>query len=262
MSGATVANLMRGHIETLAAQGKRTDGRGANEFREVRIETGLIGTAEGSARVTLGETTVMCGVKLLAGTPYPDSPGRGSMTTTAELACLASEQFEPGPPREPAIELARVVDRGIRESQMIDFEGLCIEHGEKVWVVFIDMHILDHGGNLFDCCTLAAASALSKAKIPNVQHGIADKDVDLPISCWPISCTFAKLGETIVLDPNHDEETVMRARLTVAHDENGNLRAMQKGYNGAFTVDEIKASVKTARTAAKVLRKALQEAAG
>ena len=243
MSSATVANLMRGHIEKLAAQGKRTDGRGANEFRGVSIETGLIGTAEGSARVT-----------------YPDSPGRGSMTTTAELACLASEQFEPGPPREPAIELARVVDRGIRESQMIDFEGLCIEHGEKVWIVFIDMHILDHGGNLFDCCTLAAASALGNAKIPNVQHGIADKDVDLPLSCWPISCTFAKLGETIVLDPNHDEETVMNARLTVAHDENGNLRAMQKGYSGAFTPDEIKASVKTARTADKALRKALKEA--
>ena len=105
-----------------------------------------------------------------------------------------------------------------------------------------------------------AASALGNAKIPNVQHGIADKDVDLPLSCWPISCTFAKLGETIVLDPNHDEETVMSARLTVTHDENGNLRAMQKGYNGAFTPDEIKASVKTARTADKALRKALKEA--
>ena len=112
MSGQTVANLMRGHIEALAARGERTDGRGANEFRDVSIETGLIGTAEGSSRVSLGDTTVMCGVKLLVGTPYPDSPGRGSMTTTAELACLASEQFEPGPPREPAIELARVVDRG------------------------------------------------------------------------------------------------------------------------------------------------------
>ena len=39
MSSATVANLMRGHIEKLAAQGKRTDGRGANEFRGVSIET-------------------------------------------------------------------------------------------------------------------------------------------------------------------------------------------------------------------------------
>ncbi|MEC8877676.1 MAG: RNA-binding protein, partial [Candidatus Thermoplasmatota archaeon] len=86
MSNATVANLMRGHIETLAAQGKRTDGRGTNEFRGVSIETGLISTAEGSSRVSLGDTTVMCGVKLLVGTPYPDSPGRGSMTTTAELA--------------------------------------------------------------------------------------------------------------------------------------------------------------------------------
>ena len=63
-----------------------------------------------------------------------------------------------------------------------------------------------------------------------------------------------------MLDPNHDEETVMNARLTVTHDENGNLRAMQKGYSGAFTPDEIKASVKTARPADKALRKALKEA--
>ena len=61
MSSATVANLMRGHIEKLAAQGKRTDGRGANEFRGVSIETGLIGTAEGSSRVSLGDTTEAAG---------------------------------------------------------------------------------------------------------------------------------------------------------------------------------------------------------
>jgi exosome complex component RRP42 len=141
---------------------------------------------------------------------------------------------------------------------MIDFEGLCIEHGVKVWTVFIDLHILDNGGNLFDCCTLAAAAALSNAKIPNVQHGVADKDVDLPVSCWPISCTFGKLGDSVILDPTSDEEGVMSARFTVAHDENGNLRAAQKGMNGAFTDAEIREAVKTARASDNVLREALK----
>ena len=55
------------------------------------------------------------------------------MMTSTELAPLADQSFDPGPPREQSIELSRVVDRGIRESRMIDFEALCIEEGEKVW---------------------------------------------------------------------------------------------------------------------------------
>ena len=262
MSNDSVSNLMKGHMEALAAEGKRADGRSINDFREVKIETGLINTAEGSAMVHLGNTKVLCGVKLLLGTPYPDSPKSGTMTTSTELAPLADQSFDPGPPRERSIELSRVVDRGIRESRMIDFEALCIEEGEKVWMVYIDLHILDNGGNLFDCCTLASAAALSNARIPNVQHGIADEDVDLPVTCWPISCTFAKIGNSVVLDPTYDEECVMSARITVAHDEDGNLRAAQKGMNGAFTDSEVREAVKTARSADNVLREALKGATG
>ena len=87
---------------------------------------------------------------------------------------------------------------------------------------------------------------------------MADKDVDLPVSCWPISCTFGKLGDSVILDPTSDEEGVMSARFTVAHDENGNLRAAQKGMNGAFTDAEIREAVKTARASDNVLREALK----
>ena len=110
--------------------------------------------------------------------------------------------------------------------------------------------------------TLAAAAALSNAKIPNVQHGIADEDVDLPVNCWPISCTFAKVGDSVILDPTSDEKGVMAERITVAHDENGNLRAAQKGMNGAFTDAEVRQAVKTARDSDNVLREALKGISG
>ena len=75
-------------------------------------------------------------------------------------------------------------------------------------------------------------------------------------------CTFAKVGDSVILDPTSDEEGVMAARLTVAHDENGNLRAAQKGMNGAFTDAEVRQAVRTARDSDNVLREALKGISG
>jgi exosome complex component RRP42 len=158
--------IKKDYLIKLAEKGIRNDGRKFNDFRDIEIETGIVSKAEGSAKVKIGNTQVMAGIKMDMGEPYPDSQGEGVMTTAAELIPLASPDFEAGPPRENAIELARVVDRGIRESKIIDVEKLCIEEGEKVWIVFIDLHILDYDGNLFDAASLAALSALMTAKIP------------------------------------------------------------------------------------------------
>lgn len=159
-------SIKRDYLSKLAEQGKRADGRTFNEFRKIEIETGLISKAEGSARVKIGNTQVVAGIKILIGTPYPDTPDSGVMTTAAELIPMASPDFEAGPPREKAIELARVVDRGIRESKIIEVDKLCLEPGEAIWMVFIDIHIIDFDGNLFDASSLAALAALHNAVIP------------------------------------------------------------------------------------------------
>jgi len=143
-------------IEGLLEKGKRLDDRGLLDTREIKIEQGLIERAEGSARCLLGKSEVLAGVKVETGEPFPDTPNEGVMTVNAELVPLASPNFEPGPPDENSIELARVVDRGIRESHAIDTEKLCIEPGKKVFVVFVDVYVLNHDGNLIDCAALAA----------------------------------------------------------------------------------------------------------
>lgn len=45
---------------------------------------------------------------------------------------MASPAFESGRPPESAIELGRIVERGLRESKAIDTEALCIVAGVKV----------------------------------------------------------------------------------------------------------------------------------
>ncbi|MFQ6060398.1 MAG: exosome complex protein Rrp42 [Thermoplasmata archaeon] len=248
-----VSELTRDHIHRLASAGKRVDSRSPDEFRPLVVEKDYVSTAEGSARVHLGNTDVLVGIKMDIGEPYPDTPNKGVLTTSAELIPMASPTFEAGPPREDAIELARVVDRGIRETETVDLEKLCMEPGSKVWILFLDIHVLDYDGNLFDASSFGALGALTNTTVPASRFD--GEDFELEIEHYPISVTAVKIGNSIFLDPSLDEERIADARLTVATDENGDIRAMQKGLSGSFTFDEVKKVIDLSRKVGADLRK-------
>jgi exosome complex component RRP42 len=274
------SSIKRDYFYNLVKNGKRADGRKFDEFRNIEINTGFISKAEGSARVKIGNTQVVAGIKMDIGEPYPDSPEKGVMMTAAELIPLASPDFEAGPPREDAIELARVVDRGIRESEVIGLDKLCIEPGELIWMVFIDIHIIDFDGNLFDAASLAALAALFNTivpierikpnleklqeKFPSIKTYLEKNpnDYKLPMNEPPISCTSVKFNDVVVLDPSLDEEEIAEVRLTVATDKNGDIRAMQKGLNGSFTVEEIKKVIKASIDNGREIRDKLEKSIG
>jgi exosome complex component RRP42 len=222
----------------------------------------LIERAEGSARVLLGKTEVLVGTKVETGEPFPDTPNEGVLTVNAELVPLASPTFEPGPPDENSIELARIVDRGIRESKAIDTEKLCIEPGKKVFVVFVDVWVLNHDGNLIDASALAAVAALLNTKMPNyeIREGevkIKQGYTPLPMKSHPITVTLAKINDKLIVDPWLEEEQIMDARLSIAINDEGNICAIQKGGTGYFTPQQILEAEKIAQEKAAELRKKL-----
>ena len=79
---------------------------------------------KGQQDVFLGKSEVLAGVKVETGEPFPDTPNEGVMTVNAELVPIASPNFEPGPPNEDSIELARVVDRGIENQTQLTMKNL------------------------------------------------------------------------------------------------------------------------------------------
>jgi len=250
------------HIEQLIEKGKRLDDRGLLDTREIKIEQGIIEKAEGSARVFLGKTEVLVGVKVETGEPFPDTPNDGVMTVNAELVPLAHPDFEPGPPDERSIELARVVDRGIRESHAINTEKLCIEAGKKVFVVFVDVYILNHDGNLIDAAAMAAMAALMNTKMPNyeIKDGelkIKQGYTPLPMKSHPITVTIGKITNKLIVDPGLEEESVMDSRITLATNEDGNICAVQKGGSSFFTPQQILEATKIALDKTAELRKKL-----
>ena len=255
-------------IRKYLAEGKRFDGRKPDEFREISIEHGVSKNAEGTARVKIGKTEVIVGVKMDVGTPYPDSPDKGNMMVTAELLPLSSPRFESGPPKFPAIELGRVIDRGIRESKSIEFDKLCIEKGEKVWTVFIDIYSINDDGNLLDAAGLGAIMALKNAKMPKydakkeqVLYGeLTDKNLPLSKNI-PLSITAHKIGGNFIIDPTRDEEDISETRITIGS-SNGIISSMQKGESKELSIEEFEKVLdlveKTERELFKKLEKYLK----
>ncbi len=253
-----LANLKRNFILDILKKGKRVDGRKFYEYRSIEVQQGVIKKAEGSALVKIGETEVLAGVKLSIGSPYPDTPNEGALIINTELIPLASVAFEPGPPDENSIELSRVVDRALREGEVLDLEGLCITEGEKVWLVYVDIYTLNYDGNLIDACCLAAVSALMDARFPKLEDDkiIYEEKTSkrLPIKNYPLEVTYAKIGEHIVLDPCYEEEEIMDARITFGIKQDDTICAIQKGGRGSFKPDEILNLYEDAVEKAKFLR--------
>jgi len=252
-------------IKEYLAQGKRFDKRRLDEFREISIETNISKNAEGSARVKIGKTEVLVGVKMDVGEPYPDSPDEGTLAVSAELLPLSSPRFENGPPRFPAIELARLVDRVIRESKFMELKRLCIKKGETVWTVFIDIYSINDDGNLFDAASIGAIIALKNTKIPRYDEKEEKimreepRKEPLPLSeIIPISITLHKIGTSLIADPTREEEDLTETRITLGGYDDV-VFSMQKGENKSLSIEEMNNVLDTAKKIWKDLSKTLDK---
>lgn len=238
----------------------RIDGRKLLETRKIVVEYGISKNAEGSARVKIGGTEILAGVKLALGTPYPDTPDEGALMVEAELSPMSNPEFETGPPDIQAVEMARVVDRGIREAKTIDMKKMCIKEGEKCWLVCIDIVTINDEGNLLDAASLGALAALRNAVFPKLDGDIIDykskTSKKLPLAREPIGVTVSKIGDCMIVDPLTTEEKVTDARLTVSSFD-GKLCALQKGGDVPLTIEEIGKMVDIGLKKAEEIRKVL-----
>ncbi|MFB6089136.1 MAG: exosome complex protein Rrp42 [Candidatus Aenigmatarchaeota archaeon] len=258
-----LTEIGKDHIQDLIEKGKRKDGRGFEEMRDLNIEVGTAGNAEGSATVTLGKTRVMAGVKMEVGEPFPDTPDEGVLRVNAEFNPIASPNFETGRPGPEAVELSRVVDRGVRESEAIDLEKLCIEEEEKVWMVSVDIDVINHDGNLLDASGVAVIAALLNTKIPKMDENYEiDREefqMDLPVREIPVPCTIVKVGNKLLLDPSIGESETLDARLTVTTMEDEKYCSLQKGGDKGMTLEEIERALDISMEKGKKIREKIKE---
>lgn len=245
-------------IVDFVKNGKRIDGRAFDEYRDITVDLNISENAEGSAKVSMGKTITYAGIKFIIGEPYPDSPDEGSISINAETYPISFQGFDNGSNWENPTELARVIDRGIRESKCIDFKELCLVPSESSLVAFCDVYPMNYDGNLFDSGALASIIAFKNVKLPKVEDKKIIKDEysgSLKLKNIPILSTFVKVGDKLLVDPSLAEEKAASARFSVSTTDKGHMVAFQKGMSGSFSLEEINSAIDVAFKRAKDLRK-------
>jgi exosome complex component RRP42 len=249
-------------ILNVISKGLHIDKRPLLSYRTVEVIKNIAPNADSSVLVKLGHTQVLVGIKIDIGQPFPDNPEEGVLIVNAEYIPAASPSFEPGPPDENAIELARVIDRALRESKAIALDKLTIIPGKKVWMLWLDIYVLDHDGNLIDAAMIGSMMALAQLKVPyfEVDQITGSVKVDkskytapLQINRYVATVTVYKIGDMLLVDPTAEEEAIASASITISISEEGNIVAIQKRGLGFFLEREIEQAVEISLSKGKEL---------
>ncbi|XP_074483667.1 exosome complex component RRP45 isoform X1 [Sebastes fasciatus] len=235
MKDSPLSNCERDFLLKAIEEKKRLDGRQTYDYRKLKI---TFGTDYGCCFVDLGKTRVMAQVSCELVAPKENRPNEGIMMFNIELSPMASPAFQQGRQSELSVKLNRQLERCLRNSKCIDTESLCVVSGEKVWQIRVDVHMLNHDGNLMDAASIAAITALCHFRRPDV--GIQGDEVTvyspeerdpIPLSIYhmPISVSFSffQQGTYLLVDPCEREERVMDGLLMIAMNKHREICSIQ-----------------------------------
>ncbi|XP_049709141.1 exosome complex component RRP43 isoform X3 [Elephas maximus indicus] len=247
----------------------RPDGRELGEFRTTTVNVGSISTADGSALVKLGNTTVICGIKAEFAAPPTDAPDKGYIVPNVDLPPLCSSRFRSGPPGEEAQVASQFIADVIENSQIIQKEDLCISQGKLAWVLYCDLICLDYDGNILDASTFALLAALKNVQLPevNINEETALAEVNLKkkshlnIRNYPVATSFAIFDDStlLIVDPTGEEEHLATGTLTVVTDEGGRLCCLHKPGGSGLTGAKLQDCMSRAVTRHKEVKKLMDE---
>ncbi|KAI5723373.1 hypothetical protein M8J76_005213 [Diaphorina citri] len=249
----------------------RNDGRTCNSYRPMELECDIVSTANGSARLRLANSDILVGVKTEIDTPHPDSPNHGKIEFFVDCSANATPVFEGRGGEDLATEISNSLSKAYYSSFPLD--KLSIVPRQMCWKLYVDILILELGGNLFDATSLAVKAALDCTRIPRVTTAAVDgKNIDLQLSddphdCWtldishiPCLVTMCKIGDHYLVDPTQEEEACSNASLILAITKTGKLTSMFKYGDSSLHYNSITKILKTGVEVGKCLNAALDDA--
>nr|XP_045718558.1 exosome complex component RRP42 isoform X2 [Mirounga angustirostris] len=230
----------------------RVDGRGCEDYRYVEVETDVVSNTSGSARVKLGHTDILVGVKAEMGTPKLEKPNEGYLEFFVDCSANATPEFEGRGGDDLGTEIANTLYRIFNNKSSIDLKSLCISPREHCWILYVDVLLLECGGNLFDTICIAVKAALFNTRIPRVrvlEDEEGSKDIELsddPYDCIRLSVenvpcivTLCKIGYRHVVDATLQEEACSLASLLVSVTSTGVMTCMRKVGKGSLDPESI-----------------------
>src|SRR3972149_3827576 len=203
----------------------RSDGRKLNEMRQVKIEVGILGNADGSAYIEMGKNKILAAVY----GPREIHPKHQALPDRAVLKCgyhmapfAVQERKSPAPSRRE-IELSKVIRESLEPSIFTEY------YPRTMIDIFIEVLQADGGTR---CASITAAS-------------LALADAGIPMRDLVVACAAGKADDTIVLDLMDEEDKQGKADVPVALMPNLNAITLLQ-MDGKLTHEEFENAVNLA----------------
>ena len=236
----------------------RTDGRRADELREVRITTDFMPYAEGSALIEMGQTRVICSATLDESVPrFRRNTGQGWLTAEYSMLPRATQQRTQrevgrGGPSGRTHEIQRLIGRSLRA--VCDLSLL----GERT--IYLDCDVLQADGGTRTASITGAyvACALACRRLQK-----AGRILSSPLRDEVAAVSVGVVAGVPLLDLKYDEDSKAGVDMNVVCTGDGRFVEVQGTAEGAaFTRDEMDALLSLAARGLERLFAAQREAVG
>lgn len=223
---------------------QRTDGRSADELREVRITPGFMPYAEGSALIEMGRTRVICTATLDERVPpFRRNTGQGWLTAEYSMLPRATQQRTQretgrGGPSGRTHEIQRLIGRSLRAITNLS------RLGERT--VTIDCDVLQADGGTRTASITGAYVALVLACRRLVKE---NRLQSLPVTGEVAAVSVGIVGGAPLLDLKYDEDSRASVDMNVVCTGDGRFIELQGTAEGEpFSRDEMEQLLALART--------------
>ena len=193
----------------------RTDGRAPTQLRPVSFTLGVQKWAEGSCRIRVGDTEVLCAATISDRVP-PHLRGKGTGWVTAEYGMLPAStgdrkprDVSKGRPDGRTVEIQRLIGRSLRG--VVDFEAL----GERT--IYVDCDVLQADGGTRTAAITGGMVALRLAVGRLREQGLLDRS-PLTGSVAAISCGVVDGVPLLDLDYREDSSAEVDANVVMTGD--------------------------------------------
>ncbi|XP_035903125.1 exosome complex exonuclease RRP42 [Anopheles stephensi] len=255
----------------------RNDGRTNREYRPMELESEIVVHAAGSARLRMANTDILVGVKAEIDTPIPDRPNEGKIDFFIDCSANATPEFEGRGGEQLATEISTTLAKAYESRNGFDLSALCIMAKHQCWKLYVDVLILECGGNLFDAVSLAVKAALFNTRIPRVSTAMHDGGsmdlilTDDPYDCErldvtkaPILVTVCKIGDQCVVDPSAEEEECSVASVAIGvscgSDGKQSITTVHTAGEGSIRLETLRKCFDMATSVGATLNQALMAA--
>jgi len=201
---------------------KRSDGRGLESMRPVRITRNYMKHAEGSVLIEMGDTKVICSASVEERVPqFLRNTGKGWIT--AEYSMLprsthtrTSRDSLTGRGSGRAFEIQRLIGRSLRS--VTDLRGF----GERT--IWIDCDVIQADGGTRTASITGAYVALVDGFRKMLKNGLIEK---IPIKGSVAAISIGKVDGKALLDLNYEEDSRAEVDMNVVMTGDGKFVEIQ-----------------------------------